>query len=354
MATELQDLRELVRQLQAEKELLVEQAEARSAQPGSSGVASSHNANVDIVPAERLLYVPRERKCPSFRGTSGIPVEDWAEEVKATIRARHLRPIDQAYFIYDHLEGEAKDEIRYRPRADREDPDRILLILQDLYGCSKPYVSLQQSFFSRKQLEGESLQEFSHALYCLMEKIERCAPDGMPNAATLLRDQFVEHVGDSDLRRELKRVVRQHPGYSLLQIRAEAIRWEREGRPDEPRGRSYSLPALCAFQRVGSISPSSPAQTEMAEIKNMLKQQQEQLNTLTQSLQALQSAPKPSQPATRQYQPHFPGPVTCRRCQKPGHYARECDNPRFIPARQHLSGYQPTAAVTSVSHQAEN
>ncbi|KAK0141094.1 hypothetical protein N1851_021896 [Merluccius polli] len=187
----------------------------------------------------RLFCLPRERKCPLFRGTTGIP----------------------AYLIYDHLEGEAKDEIRYRPRADREDPERILTILQDLYGCSKPYVSLQQSFFSRKQLEGESLQEFSHALYCLMEKIERCA--------TLLRDQFVEHVCASDLRRELKRVVRQRPGSSLLEIRAEALRWEREGRPDEYRGRSHSLPALCAVQHVDKVPPSSPARAEMAELKNM-------------------------------------------------------------------------------------
>ena len=273
--------------------------------------------------------------------------------MKATIRARHLKPIDQAYFIYDHLEGEAKDEIRYRPRADRENPDRILTILQDLYGCSKTYVSLQQSFFSRKQLEGESLQEFSHALYCLMEKIERSAPDGMPNATTLLRDQFVEHVFDTDLRRELKRVVRQHPSYSLLEIRTEAIRWEREGRPDEPRARSYSLPAMCAIQRVGDGPPNSPGSTEMAEIKNMLKMQQEQLNTLTQSLLALQMAPKPAQPAPRQFQPHS-GPLICRRCQKPGHYARECDNARVIPANQQPQRYQPRAAVASASHQAEN
>ena len=77
-----------------------------------------------------------------------------------------------------------------------------------------------------------------------MEKIERCSQNGIPNSAS---DQFVEHVCASDLRRKLKGVVRQHPGSSLLEIRAEALRWEREGRPDEHRGRSHSLPALCAM-----------------------------------------------------------------------------------------------------------
>lgn len=65
-----------------------------------------------------------------------------------------------------------------------------------------------------------------------MEKVERCTPSGVCGAPTLLRDQFVEHVRDANLRRELKQVVRQHPEYTLLDIRAEAIRWEREGQPD--------------------------------------------------------------------------------------------------------------------------
>ncbi|KAL7870657.1 hypothetical protein SRHO_G00081540 [Serrasalmus rhombeus] len=155
------------------------------------------------------------------------------EEVQASIRARHLGPLDQAYFMLDHLEGEAKDEIRYRSRAEREDPQKILSVLKELYGCSKSYVALQESFFGHKQLEGESLQEFSHALLALMDKVKQSAPNIVLNSDVLVRDQFVEHVLDSTLRRELKRLVRQTPGLSMLQVRAEAIQWEREGRPED-------------------------------------------------------------------------------------------------------------------------
>lgn len=77
-----------------------------------------------------------------------------------------------------------------------------MTVLQGLYGYSKSYVSLQEDFFSRKQLEGESLQEYSHALYCVMEKVVASAPSKMSNSAVLLRDQFVENVNDS-LRRKL-------------------------------------------------------------------------------------------------------------------------------------------------------
>ncbi|KAL7844950.1 hypothetical protein SRHO_G00234900 [Serrasalmus rhombeus] len=227
MASELEELRDLVRQLQADNErLLREQAAVQSAEGPSNA-----------------------------RGRSGISIEEWVDEVQASIRARYLGPLDQAYFMLDHLEGEAKDEIKYRPRAEREDPQEILSILRELYGCSKSYVALQESFFSRKQLDGESLQEYSHALLALMDRIQNCAPNMVPDADVLVRDQFVEHVNDSVLCRELKRLVRSTPTLSMLQVCTEAIRWEQEGRPrDNSRGRSYSVPSMCALQ----LSRQSP------------------------------------------------------------------------------------------------
>lgn len=39
-------------------------------------------------------------------------------------------------FIFDHLEGEAREEITYRPRAERGDPARILAILRVVWLCT--------------------------------------------------------------------------------------------------------------------------------------------------------------------------------------------------------------------------
>lgn len=54
------------------------------------------------------------------------------EDVQACMRARHLSQSDQAFFMFDHLEGEARDEIKHRSSAEREGP----AILQELCGCS--------------------------------------------------------------------------------------------------------------------------------------------------------------------------------------------------------------------------
>ncbi|KAL2083756.1 hypothetical protein ACEWY4_021529 [Coilia grayii] len=227
------------------------------------------------------------------------------------------------------------------------DPDKIISILKELYGCSKSYVALQEAFFSRKQQEGETLQEFSLALLSLMDKVKQSAPNAVPNSDVLLRDQFTEHVIDGALCQELKQLVRRQPRATLLEVRAEAIRWERECMPGATRARRYSLPSTQGIQygvqgwsRLpgGSQSHSS----ELAELKEILKQQQDQLNQLTQSIASLQGPRQFHRSSPRQS-------VICRRCQRPGHYARDFDGERvlqqtqssFPPADRPFSGNSP-------------
>lgn len=329
MDMELQELRDLVQQLRTDNQRLLE-AQAAPIRTEPTIVVpdiprSSFQSNGFH---DRLVYVPRERKCPVFRGTVGIGVAEWVDEFRASVQARGLTSVDQAYFIYDHLEGEAKNEIKYRSRAEREDPEKILFILQEMYGCPQSYVALQEKFFSRKQLEGESLQEYSHALFRLINEVLESTPDAMPNSAILLRDQFVEHVTDPALRRALKQIVRAHPSHTLLDIRKEAIRWEREGLSVEGRARSYSVPSLCAthVSTTSNTSSTGNCSAEIAEIKELLKRQQEQLNQLGEQLSHLHNPPK--RPPVHRNQ------VVCRRCQQPGHFASHCDNECVEPRSQ--------------------
>lgn len=342
----MQELRELIAQLRAENEKLRQEhavvrlsgATSADASSGSSDAPSIANdvavpqSGNDVAPlTERLVFVPRDRKCPQFSGRSGINIEEWVEEAQACMRARHLARSDQAFFLYDHLVGEAREEIKFRPSEERKDPDKIISILKELYGCSQSYVALQEGFFSRKQRDGETLQEFSLALLSLMDRVKQSAPHSVPNSDVLLRDQFTEHVLDGGLRRELKQLVRRQPQVTLLEVRAEAIRWEREGMPGASRARSYSLPSAQGIQYAvhgGSqlLRSGQPHSTELSELKEILKRQQDQLNQLTQSVASLQ-APRSFPRSSRQ-------PVICRRCQRPGHYARECDGERVQPQAQ--------------------
>lgn len=255
MDDEMQQLRDLVAQLRTENERLQRQPNVTEP-PGETSAARPVNPVPSMVQnTERLVFIPREKRCPMFRGSLGIGIDEWIEEAQACMRIRHLSTADQAFFLFDHLEGEAKEEIRYRPKAEKENPEKIIEILQELYGCPQSYVALQEAFFSRKQQEEESLLEFSIALMALMEKVKRRAPQGLFNADVLLRDQFVEHVCDGALRRELKRAIRRRPMATLIDIRKQAIRWEQEGMTEPPRARSFSLPS-CGERPLGLTGAS--------------------------------------------------------------------------------------------------
>ena len=127
MAEELEELRALVAQLRADNDRM-RQEQLPTAPPAPS--ASS---------TDRLVFVPRDRKCPMFRGRSGIGLNEWMEEVEACMRVRRLSVSEQAYFVFDHLKGEAREEVKYRPRAERErtllrfwHPSRIIRLLRVL------------------------------------------------------------------------------------------------------------------------------------------------------------------------------------------------------------------------------
>lgn len=361
MAEELQALKDLVAQLREDNERLRQEQALSISTDAAVGAAANGAATNDPAPTgngtaaasitERLVFIPRERKCPMFSGKSGQRLSEWLEEAQASMRVRHLEGIDKADFLYDHLEGEARDEIKYRPRADKRDPARIIAILKELYGCTDSYVALQEAFFSRRQQEGETLQEFSLDLMRLMAKVKGQAPDGMPNAEALLRDQFAEHVLDGALRRELKQMVRRQPTATLLEVRKEAMRWEREGLPSSMRGRSHSVPsALCIQYKVqGSPcdTPQTPPSSEVNDMKEMLKLQQEQLRCQQEQLQQItQSIAQLQRSSMRSRSPRN-GPLICRRCQQPGHYASECDGVR-VPSRPQASG--PNSSSSSQVH----
>ena len=335
MEGELQELRDLVAQLRAEKEQLQQQQAA--ATPGPSGEPTTPAGPPPALSTpsapitERLVLVPRDRRCPAFRGRSGLGLEEWIEEAQACMRARHLSPADQAFFLFDHLEGEPREEIKYRPSAVKNDPVEIVAVLRELYGCSDSYVALQEAFFSRRQQEGETLQEFSLALMSLMASVKQQAPTSMLNADVLLREQFIEHVIDGSLRRELKQFVRREPAASLFAVRAEALRWEREGLPGGARGRSYSVPSVLGLQYGVQSSPlvTNPSQaSELLEVKEMLKLQQEQLNRLTDTLAQLHTSPQHS--PTPEHSPVH-SPIICRQCHQPGHSTRQCEARRNLP-----------------------
>lgn len=161
MEDELQELRELVAQLRADN-LKLRQDQALASLPGPSSdpvmlpgpsVGTSQPVDTGTLP-ERFVFIPRDRKCSKFNGRSGIGINEWVEEAQACMRARHLSVADQSFFLFDHLEGEAREEIKYRPASEREDPSKIISALQELYGCTQSVCCLAGVIFLPEATRG--------------------------------------------------------------------------------------------------------------------------------------------------------------------------------------------------------
>ena len=98
---DLQALRGIIGQLEADNERLRQERP-----PPDPGSAPDPLATPSTV-TERLVVVPRDRKCPVFNGKTGIDIREWIEELQACMRVRRLSLLEQAFYIFDHLEGEA-------------------------------------------------------------------------------------------------------------------------------------------------------------------------------------------------------------------------------------------------------
>lgn len=153
----------------------------------------------------------------------------------------------------------------------------------------------------------------------------------------------MEHVRDVMLKRELKRLVREKPSSTLLEVQSEALRWVEEGNREVVA--SYVQPWCNVTQgRVVEPEPKVRFQesSELKEVKEMLRQQQVQINELTQHLESFMSQKNESSvTSTRQNSSR-----RCLRCNRVGHIARYCRQPWPIDANSRSP--QVTVNETSV------
>lgn len=345
--------KEVVSKLKEENDTLVQKLQAAESQDSSSVKPPSR---------EHIVYVPKEKKCAVFSGGSSALFYEWQDEISATVCYRSYSEPEKAAYIYEHLGGEAKQEIKYRTKAEKSNPARVLEILQEIYGQPQSLTKLQRQFFDRRQREGESVREYSHALMAIMEEINHCNVKETWCSDFVLRDQFAENVCDVALRRELRKTIRQNSTISFFELRKEALQWGEETESGVERrrrvlGSCEKVEVTTVEASVVTAAVEAKPDPMLAKVLEMLQKQQLLIDDLSQKVSGTGQASGSGRADTRRWQPRYDaaGQPICFKCQKAGHIARFCVTPRQSRTQDPVPPTVPAAgadgAVQMLEHQ---
>lgn len=288
------------------------------------------------------IYVPRERQITPFNGecgSDGRSVEEFIEEVERVLRSREQTTEEQCDYILSLLRGPALEEVRLCTRGQTVTRHDLYAYLRNAFGERRSTTQLLQSFYNRKQAEGEDLRDYSHALSQILSSVVKQSPNVIPNEKSVLRDQFIEGLRDSALRRELRKVVRDKPDSSLLDVRNEAFLWEmEESRSQHTRVvRSRQVKSEVAETQCFAAETNHGQSSVLSDVQRAVAHQEKQLAGLEKSLAELASAMAELSRRTTQQsfqepmsrakpQPRFTpdGEPICFRCRGVGHIAKKC------------------------------
>ena len=168
---------------------------------------------------------------------SGIPrragdptLKEWFVDLETYARQLGLTDEEKVSAALDHLTGSAREEVLCCPLKDRNEFVKLRELLRLRFRSPETVQSLNYAFYSREQLEGESLTDFSRSIMRLYDRMETMATDPKEKAALsqlregALKEQFVRGVTDPSVRRELRRLVVDHPKSSFFEMRNLALK----------------------------------------------------------------------------------------------------------------------------------
>ena len=311
-----------VRSDETEKELAATQLKLRAAE------------------GSKTVYISKDRKLDKFSGRKtkdgSLSVDEWIDD--ASYHLRNLPGAEaQVEFLLDHLQGQARDEIRVLPQSERKSPDRIFGRLRVIFQDEDTVAQIQQAFYQRSQKKDESLQQYSLQLLKIMDRLCKKQKEVVGNRELMLKERFIDGVLDPQLKREMRRFAMDHPEISFQEFRTVVMKW------CEDEKRVYTLPQEVEVNAV-TKEPEIDVVSILKSQQDLLAKQQQQLDLLTSMMERSasgvqqQALPHRGRGGRRPYGRRFSGSGSSRACHKCGsleHFIRNCpENKASVPSAE--------------------
>lgn len=302
----------------------------------------------DEAPAARPQVMPVFMGAPwaqRFGGKgSELSLQEWKSQTEYLAGLQGLSEHQRLQFVLGSLEGEAKREVQAAPEDRRNNSNAVFDFLAGLYGDHTPVATLRAQFFTCRQGPRQSLRSFVLQMRELFTRLQGRRDHGLGGGDTLLRDQFLMGLCNTNIRQSLRLQLRHDPNLTFEDLRREATALELD------HSETADQPTCLATSTACAPAPPSTADWKRevrAEVMKEVKEQMAELSkTFLEELRRGQSSHQPGNPPLpreRSYSdgsrepPRRPGRATgprfqwddqgrpvCNSCGESGHISRQC------------------------------
>ena len=252
--------------------------------------------------------IERERAIQRFYGDEPSLCAQFAEDVRhawTSIPSTDFR--HRLDVITSNCGPLVRAEIKCMPALDQKDPEKVLAKICSRFGERRSTNELLQVLVGLHQHQNERVMEFSHrcqsAFVDLTQRQVALKEPVLPES--MLINHFVRNVRDRQLYKFLKEKMVANPAWTFSQVREAALDWAED---DEMVG-AASTNAITTT--TAKHDPSEAMVVMMETIKEMKNQLEMLLSERTERKEAAERRKKN-------------GGGRCFRCNKPGHFARDC------------------------------
>ena len=242
----------------------------------------------DPVSESKTIFISKDRKLQKFSGKKNkdddLSIEEWIDD--ATYHLKNISSAEaQIEFLFDHLHGQARDELRVLPESERLSPAKIFDRLRQLFQDEDTIAQIQQTFYQRGQRNCESLQQYSLALLKIIDRLCKKQKGIVGDRELMLRERFIDGVLDCQLKREMRRFAMDHRDIPFQEFRTIVMRWCED---DRKIGQTSVASSVHDVQV--EVSKVTDAESDLTKLfksqQDLLARQQEQIDKLTKMMES--------------------------------------------------------------------